>query len=128
MAAEVWRINKNSSVNEKNLKLMIFYVGAFAGLGFVSLYLSGKIKAFDKRGHVSKLCIVFLPLLVASLVGISRVSDNRHHWQDVFVGGILGLCSYTSPLYLSCFCWNLVYGSKARLIVNSIAVWSMCCL
>ncbi|KAJ4765491.1 hypothetical protein LUZ62_075866 [Rhynchospora pubera] len=63
---------------------------AFAGLGFVSLYLSGKIKAFDRRGHVSKLCIVFLPLLVASLVGISRVSDYRHHWQDVFVGGLLG--------------------------------------
>ena len=102
---------------------MIFYVDAFAGLGFVWLYLSGKIKAFDKRGHVSKLCIVFLPLLVASLVGISRVSDYRHHWQDVFVGGILGLCFYTSPsLSLSspsCFCWNLVYGSKARLFVNS---------
>ncbi|KAF3328873.1 lipid phosphate phosphatase 2-like protein [Carex littledalei] len=62
---------------------------AFAGLGFVSLYLSGKIMAFDKRGHVSKLCIVFLPFLAASLVGISRVSDYRHHWQDVFVGGFL---------------------------------------
>ncbi|KAL7232015.1 hypothetical protein ACSBR2_010101 [Camellia fascicularis] len=44
---------------------------SFAGLGFLSLYLSGKIKAFDRRGHVSKLCIVFLPLLIASLVAIS---------------------------------------------------------
>ncbi|TYG60693.1 hypothetical protein ES288_D07G087300v1 [Gossypium darwinii] len=59
---------------------------SFAGLGFLSLYLSGKIKAFDRRGHVAKLCIVFLPLLVASLVGISRVDDYWHHWQDVFAG------------------------------------------
>ncbi|XP_057993449.1 lipid phosphate phosphatase 2 isoform X2 [Hevea brasiliensis] len=64
---------------------------SFAGLGFLSLYLSGKIKAFDHRGHVAKLCIVFLALVVACLVGISRVDDYWHHWQDVFAGGLLGL-------------------------------------
>ncbi|CAL0308282.1 unnamed protein product [Lupinus luteus] len=64
---------------------------SFAGLGFLTLYLSGKIKAFDSKGHVAKLCIVFLPLLFASLVGISRVDDYWHHWQDVFAGGLLGL-------------------------------------
>ncbi|KAB1211244.1 putative lipid phosphate phosphatase 3, chloroplastic [Morella rubra] len=64
---------------------------SFAGLGFLSLYLSGKIKAFDRRGHVAKLCMVFLPLLFATLVGISRVDDYWHHWEDVFVGGLLGL-------------------------------------
>nr|XP_019707160.1 putative lipid phosphate phosphatase 3, chloroplastic isoform X2 [Elaeis guineensis]XP_019707161.1 putative lipid phosphate phosphatase 3, chloroplastic isoform X2 [Elaeis guineensis]XP_019707162.1 putative lipid phosphate phosphatase 3, chloroplastic isoform X2 [Elaeis guineensis] len=64
---------------------------SFAGLGFLALYLSGKIKAFDQRGHVAKLCIVFLPLLVACLIGISRVDDYRHHWQDVFAGGLLGI-------------------------------------
>ncbi|XP_059449719.1 putative lipid phosphate phosphatase 3, chloroplastic isoform X3 [Corylus avellana] len=64
---------------------------SFAGLGFLSLYLSGKIQIFDRRGHVAKLCLVFLPLLVASLVGVSRVDDYWHHWQDVFAGGLLGL-------------------------------------
>ncbi|GAV75743.1 PAP2 domain-containing protein, partial [Cephalotus follicularis] len=64
---------------------------SFAGLGFLSFYLSGKIKAFDRKGHVAKLCIIFLPLLVAALVGISRVDDYWHHWQDVFAGGLLGL-------------------------------------
>ncbi|KAL8532046.1 hypothetical protein ACS0TY_008595 [Phlomoides rotata] len=63
---------------------------AFAGMSFLSLYISGKIKVFDQRGHVAKLCLVLLPLLVASLVAISRVDDYRHHWQDVFVGGLLG--------------------------------------
>ncbi|XP_059649671.1 lipid phosphate phosphatase 2-like [Cornus florida] len=75
---------------------------SFAGLGFLSLYLSGKIKAFDRRGHVAKLCIVFLPLLVASLVGISRVDDYWHHWQDVFAGGLLGL-SVAAFCYLQFF-------------------------
>lgn len=64
---------------------------SFAGLSFLALYLSGKIKVFDRKGHVAKLCIVFLPLLIASLVGISRVDDYRHHWEDVFAGGILGM-------------------------------------
>ncbi|KAL2329526.1 hypothetical protein Fmac_017107 [Flemingia macrophylla] len=64
---------------------------AFSGLGFLSLYLSGKIQAFDGRGHVGKLSIVFLPLLFATLVGISRIDDYWHHWQDVVVGGLLGL-------------------------------------
>ncbi|XP_015876728.1 lipid phosphate phosphatase 2 isoform X2 [Ziziphus jujuba] len=63
---------------------------SFAGLGFLALYLSGKIRVFDHRGHVAKLCVVLLPLLVAALVGISRVDDYWHHWQDVFAGCLLG--------------------------------------
>ncbi|XP_062192738.1 uncharacterized protein LOC133896170 [Phragmites australis] len=63
---------------------------SFAGLAFLSLYLSCKIKAFDHQGHVAKLCIVILPLLIASLDGISRIDDYRHHWEDVFVGGLIG--------------------------------------
>ncbi|KAL5726569.1 hypothetical protein ACHQM5_009603 [Ranunculus cassubicifolius] len=64
---------------------------SFAGLGFLSLYLAGKIQVFDGRGHVAKICIVIFPLLAACLVGISRVDDYWHHWTDVFAGGILGL-------------------------------------
>ncbi|KAG6410374.1 hypothetical protein SASPL_128432 [Salvia splendens] len=64
--------------------------GSFSGLGFLAWYLSGKIKVFDRRGHVAKLCLVFFPLLLAALVGVSRVDDYWHHWQDVFAGGLLG--------------------------------------
>ncbi|XP_031249409.1 lipid phosphate phosphatase 2-like isoform X1 [Pistacia vera] len=75
---------------------------SFAGLGFLSVYLSGKIKAFDQRGHVAKLCLVLLPLLLAALVAVSRVSDYWHHWQDVFAGGIIGLV-VASICYLQFF-------------------------
>ncbi|CAM0882010.1 unnamed protein product [Alopecurus aequalis] len=64
---------------------------SFAGLGFLSWYLAGKITVFDRRGHVAKLCVVILPLLLAAMIAISRVDDYWHHWQDVFTGGILGV-------------------------------------
>ncbi|XP_057848962.2 lipid phosphate phosphatase 2 [Cryptomeria japonica] len=64
---------------------------SFAGLGFLSWYLAGKINLFDRKGHASKLCIIFLPLLAAALVGVSRVDDYWHHWQDVFAGGLIGM-------------------------------------
>lgn len=70
---------------------MYIYAGSFAGLTFLAWYLSGKIKVFDRRGHVAKLCLVFLPILIAILIGISRVDDYWHHWTDVFVGAIIGI-------------------------------------
>ncbi|KQJ96254.1 lipid phosphate phosphatase 2 [Brachypodium distachyon] len=76
--------------------------GSFAGLGFLAWYLAGKLAAFDRKGHIAKLCLVFLPLLVASLVAVSRVDDYWHHWQDVFAGGIIGL-TVASFCYLQFF-------------------------
>jgi hypothetical protein len=55
------------------------------------LYLSSKIQVFYRKGHVAKLCIVTLPLFVASLVRISRVDNYRHHWEHVFVGRMIDL-------------------------------------
>ncbi|RDX65977.1 putative lipid phosphate phosphatase 4, partial [Mucuna pruriens] len=78
------------------------YKRSFAGLGFLSWYLSGKIRVFDRRGHIGKLCIVLLPLLIAALVGITRVDDYWHHWTDVFAGGIIGL-TVSSICYLLLF-------------------------
>lgn len=66
------------------------HAGSFAGLGFFSWYLAGKIQAFDRRGHIAKLCLVFLPPLVACMVSISLLNDYLHHWGDVFAGGLLG--------------------------------------
>ncbi|GJN18142.1 hypothetical protein PR202_gb05271 [Eleusine coracana subsp. coracana] len=75
---------------------------SFAGLGFLSWYLAGKITVFDRRGHVAKLCIDLMPLLLAVMVAISRVDDYWHHWQDVCTGGILGLV-VASVCYLQFF-------------------------
>ncbi|KAK7305458.1 hypothetical protein VNO77_43364 [Canavalia gladiata] len=75
---------------------------SFAGLSFLSWYISGKIRVFDRRGHIAKLCLVLLPLLVAALVGITRVDDYWHHWTDVFTGGLIGI-TVASTCYLLLF-------------------------
>ncbi|EIW82802.1 PAP2-domain-containing protein [Coniophora puteana RWD-64-598 SS2] len=64
---------------------------SFAGLGFLSFYLAGKLHLFDTRGHAPKAWIAITPLFGAALVAISRTMDSRHHWQDVTVGSLLGL-------------------------------------
>ncbi|KAL2651034.1 hypothetical protein R1flu_019162 [Riccia fluitans] len=64
---------------------------SFAGLGYLSFYLAGKVVVFDKRGFTWRLSLIVLPLLGAAMVAVSRVDDYWHYWQDVFVGGLLGL-------------------------------------
>jgi diacylglycerol diphosphate phosphatase/phosphatidate phosphatase len=63
---------------------------SFGGLGFLSLYLAGKLHLFDERGHIYKSIIVLAPLILAALIAISRVDNYRHHWHDVTVGAIIG--------------------------------------
>lgn len=67
------------------------YAGSFAGLVYLSWYLSGKVRVFDRNGHIAKLCLVLLPVLMAALIAVSRVDDYWHHWTDVFAGGLIGL-------------------------------------
>lgn len=64
---------------------------SFAGLGFMAFYLAGKVHLFSNRGHAPKAWLSLAPLAGAALVAISRTMDYRHHWQDVLVGGALGL-------------------------------------
>lgn len=63
---------------------------AFAGLGYSGFFLAGQLGLFDGQGYAIRLFIVSVPFGVASFVGISRIMDFRHHWQDVLAGAILG--------------------------------------
>ncbi|CAE6518990.1 unnamed protein product [Rhizoctonia solani] len=64
---------------------------SFAGLSFLSYYMAGKLHMFDEQGYTVKVWATLSPFLVAILVTISRTVDNRHHWQDVTVGAIVGM-------------------------------------
>ncbi|EIM82870.1 PAP2-domain-containing protein [Stereum hirsutum FP-91666 SS1] len=66
---------------------------SFAGLGFLTLYLAGKLHLFDARGHAPKAWLALTPLAGAALVAISRTMDYRHHWHDIVVGSALGLAT-----------------------------------
>ncbi|KAG0613024.1 hypothetical protein M758_6G070600 [Ceratodon purpureus] len=77
---------------------------SFAGLGYLAMYMGGKLGVFDHRGHSWKLFPVILPLLGATFVAITRVDDYWHHWTDVCTGAAIGLLS-------AYFCYRQHYPS-----------------
>ncbi|KAH8083073.1 phospholipid metabolism-related protein [Filobasidium floriforme] len=64
---------------------------SFAGMGFLAWYISGKLHVGDRRGYRTRAWLAMSPLLASAMVAVSRTADNRHHWQDVTVGSLLGL-------------------------------------
>ncbi|KAF9477369.1 PAP2-domain-containing protein [Pholiota conissans] len=89
-----WTICTQTDFGIMNDGFRSFFSGhssmSFAGLGFLSYYLAGKVHLFDKRGHAGKAWLALSPFMAASLVAISRTMDYRHHWQDVLVGSLIG--------------------------------------
>ncbi|KAJ6619812.1 hypothetical protein B0H10DRAFT_2216624 [Mycena sp. CBHHK59/15] len=61
------------------------------GLGFNSLYWAGKFQLFNQKSYTSKAWLVFSPLIASIYICITRVTDHRHHWEDVTLGFFTGL-------------------------------------
>ncbi|KAJ6531845.1 phosphatidic acid phosphatase type 2/haloperoxidase, partial [Mycena capillaripes] len=61
------------------------------GLGFNSFYWAGKLQLFNQKSYSSKAWLVFAPLMVSIYICITRVTDHRHHWEDVTLGFFSGL-------------------------------------
>ncbi|KAK3291227.1 phosphatidic acid phosphatase type 2/haloperoxidase [Chaetomium fimeti] len=77
---------------------------AFAGLGYLALFLAGQMRIFAHagagnlgehaqkvvRGDLVRALVCGAPLLGATMIAISRCQDYRHDVYDVGVGGLLG--------------------------------------
>jgi diacylglycerol diphosphate phosphatase / phosphatidate phosphatase len=68
---------------------------SFAGLTYLALYFSGRLRlfaAYSPHGkHIYSYLLTAAPLLVASFVASSRVSDFRHRGSDVLGGTSIGV-------------------------------------
>ncbi|TFK29688.1 lipid phosphate phosphatase 1 [Coprinopsis marcescibilis] len=76
---------------------------AFSGMFYLSLFLAGQTAAWCfhanrfppgfLRSRMQRFVIACLPLFWAFHVALSRMEDNRHHKEDVIVGGCIGVLS-----------------------------------
>ncbi|WYZ38228.1 hypothetical protein EsH8_III_000142 [Colletotrichum jinshuiense] len=65
---------------------------AFAGLGYLYLYLNAKFKVFsDYHPAMWKLIITYIPILGAVLIGGALTIDEFHNWYDIFAGAAIGI-------------------------------------
>lgn len=68
---------------------------SFAGLTYLALYLAGRFRLFAPHSphgkHLYAYFITAAPILVASFITTSRVSDFRHRGTDVLGGASLGV-------------------------------------
>jgi len=64
---------------------------AFSGFGFFSLWIAGRTRVLDGKGEVWKSLLALIPLIAASLIGLSRIQDARHHPFDVLFSAALGM-------------------------------------
>lgn len=54
------------------------------------MFLQYRFKA-RRLGELLKPFLIFVCLSWGSLCGLSRITDKRHHWQDVLFGAVLGV-------------------------------------
>lgn len=77
---------------------------AFAGLGFLALYLAGKTRAFSRAparhgGALWRVAVAAAPLLAAAVVGVSRTRDYHHNYSDVLAGAAVGAAAAAAAYF-----------------------------
>ncbi|KAI9218851.1 phosphatidic acid phosphatase type 2/haloperoxidase [Blastocladiella britannica] len=63
---------------------------AVAGWGFLILFVYGTLST-RSRTNPWILCLLMLFSVPALVISVSRITDNRHHTEDVIGGGLIGL-------------------------------------
>ena len=63
-------------------------------------YLLYQFLRTKELGGAIKPFLNFIPLIIAVMVGVSRIVDNRHHKIDVFVGMLIGIFTAVATIII----------------------------
>jgi len=65
---------------------------SFSSAVFMSLYIAAKLRVYRQASGsmVSKMMIVFIPLVIATFIAVSRTVDYHHNFSDILAGSLLG--------------------------------------
>ncbi|KAK9314627.1 phosphatidic acid phosphatase type 2/haloperoxidase [Lipomyces starkeyi] len=64
---------------------------AFAGLGWLSAWVAGQLRIFQRGTELFRTMLALLPFFGALIIALSRIEDYRHHITDILFGGLLGV-------------------------------------
>ncbi|OBA22966.1 PAP2-domain-containing protein [Metschnikowia bicuspidata var. bicuspidata NRRL YB-4993] len=71
---------------------------SFSAFLYLAMWIYGQFQLTRRPRDIHLHLLAALPLLLASYVALSRVQDYRHHFVDIFLGGILG-CTIAYTMY-----------------------------
>jgi len=65
---------------------------SFSCMAFLTFYIAGKTKVFRKDGgSMWKVYLCLVPLMISSLIAVSRTVDYHHDFSDITAGAFIGL-------------------------------------
>jgi hypothetical protein len=81
---------------------------AFAGFFYLSIWVNAKLKVLaDYKSRQWQQALFALPILIALLISLSKISDHYHHWYDIIAGSLIGIFfAITSWRMMYCSVWN----------------------
>lgn len=63
---------------------------SFAGLFYLYLWIVGQFK-LRRESYLWQHLFAFIPIILASYIGLSRTQDYRHHFLDIILGSGVGI-------------------------------------
>ncbi|AOW02688.1 YALI0C11297p [Yarrowia lipolytica CLIB122] len=105
---------------------------AFTSAMVQVLFWIARTRMLDCSGWSWKLLLSLVPLLSASAVAFSRISDNRHHVFDVIIGMLIGLIAgylafihyFPFPTFANVCTGGRAYSPRCG-ILGSVGCWSL---
>jgi len=126
-----WYATYNGDENEGRYSFPSGHASnSFAGMVFLSLYITGKFHVFqsDKVVEFWKPLLALSPLIISFFIAVSRTVDYHHNFSDIIAGSLIGtgfsIFSYFLyfPSIFSDKCHLPKNHPKCKMVCNAVAL------